>query len=145
MHVLPGVLGSLIHNSISLARLRRKLNYSTWIQLKEQHKFLALLIRVMVVQSLQSQRNRRHILKGMRHNNGAILGSEIVVLSSHGFLLKATKIEEPRRRARAVLEFGNHVKEEPRDSKDNYGVQEDVVDPDYEPPHRSPPIHNKQT
>ncbi|KAA8533860.1 hypothetical protein F0562_031377 [Nyssa sinensis] len=71
-------------------------------------------------------------------------GSEIVEISSHVSLLKATKIEGSSWLARSVLEFGSHDKEEEMHSTKN-GVHEDTVDRDYEQPHRKPPIHNKKT
>ncbi|KAH0979200.1 hypothetical protein GBA52_006377 [Prunus armeniaca] len=74
-------------------------------------------------------------------------GDQIVESSGHHVgLLKATSTtttnkEEARRRRSVLLS----VNKEAVDSKNNDKVENNVVFTDYNPPHQTPPIHNKRT
>ncbi|CAL9008495.1 unnamed protein product [Prunus brigantina] len=74
-------------------------------------------------------------------------GDQIVESSGHHMgLLKATSTittnkEEARRRRSVLLS----VNKEAVDSKSNDKVENNVVFTDYNPPHQTPPIHNKRT
>ncbi|KAL6321917.1 hypothetical protein AAG906_035627 [Vitis piasezkii] len=70
-------------------------------------------------------------------------GSEILGFSCHLDLLKTAKIEGSRRQPRSMLEYASDVKDETIDSNNNDSQDAKVMD--YEPPHGTPPIHNKQT
>ncbi|CAK7355861.1 unnamed protein product [Dovyalis caffra] len=65
--------------------------------------------------------------------------------NSHVVSLKATNIEGySTKRALSVVGFGSSNVKKAIDS-DEKKAQEDAVVTDYEPPHRTPPIHNRKT
>ncbi|XP_062087145.1 uncharacterized protein LOC133793934 [Humulus lupulus] len=84
-----------------------------------------------------SKSSETSIKERLKHIRGKFSGKKIFESLSDVGLLKATQIKEPRRRGLSVKEdvdFNNTSK-----------VEDHVVVSDYEPPHGTPPIHNRET